>query len=143
MKKIINQKRYDTETAMKIGERRNSAPGHEFPATIQETLYRKRTGEFFLHGKGGSETKYSRKPGSGGEKLIPLAYEDAKQWAAEYLEPDEFKKAFGDFYEDDRRKVISVSLHASTIAKLKWRAAQQGKTVSRYIDMLVWRDVND
>ena len=51
MRKIINNKVYDTDTATWIGLSDN---GHEYndSAYSGETLYRKRTGEHFLHGEG-------------------------------------------------------------------------------------------
>ena len=73
MKKIINGKRYDTETANLCGNTSYSYRG-DFHFWREE-LYQKRTGEFFLYGEGGPMTKYSVSTGqntwSGGEKIIP------------------------------------------------------------------------
>ena len=54
MKKIINGKTYNTETAKKLANWDNEIYG-SFDS-IEETLYQKRTGEFFLAGEGGAST---------------------------------------------------------------------------------------
>lgn len=71
MKKIINGKKYDTETANAVGAYANSGRWCDF-THYEETLYQKRTGEYFLHGEGGPMTKYavaeSQNCWTGGEK---------------------------------------------------------------------------
>ena len=58
MKKIINGKLYDTSTAHLVGEWDNQLYGN--PDYAAESLYRKRTGEFFLrHGGGGGDQRHS------------------------------------------------------------------------------------
>ena len=47
MKKIIRGRQYDTDTAQRIGSWDNGLSGTDLEYT-SETLYRKRTGEFFL-----------------------------------------------------------------------------------------------
>ena len=96
MKKIINGKRYDTNTAKLIGEASyiNRTDFHYWT----EELYQKRTGEFFIYGKGGPASRYSRSTGqnswSGGEKIIPLTINEAKEWAEKYLDGDEYEELF-------------------------------------------------
>ncbi len=101
MKKIINGKKYDTDTARFIGYAGYSHPG-DFGFYV-EHLYRKRTGEYFLHGIGGAMSKYARKIGlnewSGGEEIIPLSLEEARKWAEEHLNADEYELAFGKIEE--------------------------------------------
>lgn len=97
MKKIINGKRYDTNTAKLIGEASYSNPS-DFNYWCEE-LYRKRTGEFFLYGDGGPMSKYSRSIGqnewSGGEEIQPLTLEEAQEWGEQYLNADEYEEMFG------------------------------------------------
>ena len=57
MNKLINGKRYNTETATKCG----GADG--------KVLYRKRTGEYFL---------------ADNVSIRPVSYEEAKHWAQQY-----------------------------------------------------------
>lgn len=52
MKKIINYKKYDTETATEIGAWSQGIAGtFEY---VHESLFRKNNGEYFLHGEGGA-----------------------------------------------------------------------------------------
>lgn len=59
MKAIINGHKYNTDTAKLIASYANRGGWRDFHH-FEEALYKKKTGEFFLHGEGGSETKYSR-----------------------------------------------------------------------------------
>ena len=52
MKQIINGKKYDTETAERLACEDAGLPVNDFAYWCEE-LYRKKTGEFFLHGEGG------------------------------------------------------------------------------------------
>jgi hypothetical protein len=69
----------------------------------EETLYRKTTGEFFLHGAGGPSSKYARPCGSngrcGGSDILPFTEEEAKRWAEENLSVDEYETLFGEVPE--------------------------------------------
>ena len=58
MKKIIDNKVYDTNTATLIGSKDNGISPASF-AYCRESLYRKRTGEYFKHGEGGANSKYA------------------------------------------------------------------------------------
>ncbi len=97
MKKIINGKRYDTDTAKILGSAGYSHPG-DFSFWL-ERLYRKRTGEYFLHGVGGPMSKYARQVSlnewTGGEEIHPLSPEEAQDWAEKHLEVEEFELIFG------------------------------------------------
>lgn len=139
MKKIINGKRYDTETAKACGWRTYSTP-RDFNH-LEETLYRKRSGEFFLHGIGGPMTKYAESLGgnswSGGEKIIPLTIEEAKEWAEEYLTADEYERIFGAVEEGPDRKTISLSLPVAVVEYIKRGAAEKGVTMSDYVASLI------
>jgi hypothetical protein len=98
MKKIINGKKYDTETATPIGQYNNGKAVNDF-RYYWEQLYRKRTGEYFLHGKGGPMSKYAHSAGDGydgGEKIIPLSQDEAREWAEACLDYDDYVAAFGE-----------------------------------------------
>lgn len=80
MKKIINKKLYDTSTATCIAEYSGPARVSDF-SFYRETLYRKRTGEYFIHGEGGARSRYaSYEYGlmSWGEQILPLTYDTAR-----------------------------------------------------------------
>lgn len=113
MKKIINGKRYNTESAEFCGSREYGYPGDL--NYVSEELYQKRTGEFFLHGEGGANSKYreeiSMNSWSGGEKIIPLTDEEAREWAEEYLDSEDYEKLFTVTEEEDAgKKIQSFSL---------------------------------
>ncbi|NLA52656.1 MAG: hypothetical protein GX860_11145 [Alcaligenaceae bacterium] len=97
MKKIINGKKYDTDTAKILGSTGYSHPG-DF-SYWYEALYQKKTGEFFLHGVGGAMSKYARSTGlnewTGGEEIIPLSPEEARKWAEKNIEAEEYERIFG------------------------------------------------
>lgn len=96
MKKIINGKKYDTETATFLAERQYSYPG-QFQYCLEE-LYIKKTKEFFLSGEGGARSKYAEICGQnekcGGKNIIPLTEVEAKKWIEENANSD-FEKIFG------------------------------------------------
>ena len=99
MKQIINGKMYNTATATPIGRYEYGGGPRNF-RWFSETLYRKKTGEFFLAGEGGPRTRYAVDCGnncvSGGEDIIPLNIEEAKEWAESFLSTDEYILAFGE-----------------------------------------------
>lgn len=102
MKKIINGKKYNTETAKEIAR----SESNYFPSDFywyRETLYQKKTGEYFLHGGGNAMSKYSLSVGGNGrvgdERIIPLSEEEAIEFAEKNLDVDEFEKIFGEVEE--------------------------------------------
>lgn len=139
MKKIINGRRYDTETAKFLGEDSYSNWG-DFHFW-EETLYQKRTGEFFLHGVGGPASKYAETVGqnqwTGGEKIIPLKFEKAREWAENHLEADDYEDIFGPVEEDDSKKLISLSLPTTAVETLKRLAAESGKSQSEIVTEMI------
>lgn len=60
-----------------------------------ETLYRKKSGEFFLYGSGGIFTKYAKQTGPNSwkrsEVILPLTEDEAKQWAMNNLGDDGYR----------------------------------------------------
>lgn len=98
MRKIINGKMYNTETAKKVGERSCGYVG-DF-RYFSESLYRKRTGEYFLHGEGGPMSKYAESCGQnqwqGGASIIPVTQQDAREWAEKHLSVEEYIDEFGE-----------------------------------------------
>ena len=101
MKKIINNKKYDTETAKCVGAYQYGHVGDG--QYFSEKLYLKKTGEFFLYGEGGGLSRYANEVGmnewSGGEEIMPMSRDDAMEWAEKYLDGDEFEEIFGEVEE--------------------------------------------
>ena len=140
MKKVINGKVYDSDKARALGEYAPNPYRSDFHYFC-ETLYRKKTGEFFLHGEGNAASKYALSCGQnewcGGEKIIPLTYADAQAWAEEHLDGDEYIAIFGEPEEDEEKAQIHVNLSKGTISKLKPAAQKNGLTVSADIEQLI------
>ena len=140
MKKVINGKVYDTETAKRVGEYEPNPYRSDFN-WFCETLYHKKTGEFFLHGDGNANSKYSRSCGQnewcGDEKIVPLTYEETQKWVEEYLTGDEYIAIFGEPEEDEEKAQIHINLSKGTISKLKQASQKNGLTVSAYIEQLI------
>lgn len=95
MKKIINRKLYDTDTAILLGEYDNEL---DDLSRIQEKLYQKKNGEYFLFGEGGPRTEYCSMDGLScgwGFEIIPFSKNEAMDWSEENLSVDEYIRIFG------------------------------------------------
>ena len=134
MKKIIGGKLYDTDTAQFLASR--SSPGSGDFTSFCERLYRKRTGEYFIHGEGGAMTKYRERQGydswGWGEQIIPLTYDEAQDWCEKYMTTEEYQAEFGPVSEGERVK-LSVSLDAAVADRIRKAAAAAGISVSECI----------
>lgn len=112
MKKVIRGRLYDTETAKPIGS--TSGTG--------ETLYRKRTGEYFL---------------GAGDRIKPLAYDEARKWAENALDGDEWFAEFGDLEENGDKTTLNISITVGAADIVKRSAQKTGKSVSEMIETLI------
>ena len=139
MKKVINGKRYDTETAQAMGEFEYSTSGdfHHW----YECLYRKKTGEYFLYGSGGPMSKYAEQTGlnnwSGGEAITPLTYKEAQQWAEEYLSGEDYEEIFGEVDESLESISVAYRIPAAAAALITREAEKTGKAQSTVVADLV------
>lgn len=99
MKARINNKRYDTKTARRVGRWSNDLPTSDFKYRTEE-LYLKRTGEFFLYGEGGAATIFADcnedDSTSFGWYIHPVSRGKARIWARHRLSEDEYVAIFGD-----------------------------------------------
>ena len=140
MRKIINNKVYDTEKAAQIGLSDNGHAPNDM-AYSGETLYRKRTGEYFLHGEGGPMTSYAVSTGNnnwrGSERITPISYAAARQWAEDHLSADAYEAEFGAVTEDDSQVTITLSLRADTAEALRRTAAKAGQSLSAYAERVL------
>lgn len=140
MKRIIKGKVYDTATAKELGWYENIADSRNF-SHFSETLYRKRTGEFFLYGKGGPSTKYSQRVDqncwSGGEDIIPISAENARVWAEEHLDADDYEKIFGAVDEDAEDILLTFKTPAALDRKLQDKATALGISKSELLRQLI------
>lgn len=102
MKKIISGKMYNTETAKKVVAWDNGYACGDF-SHYEETLYKKKTGEYFLYGEGGPSSKYARPCGMnewcGGDEFIPLSENEAREWMEKKADADDYIEEFGEVEE--------------------------------------------
>ena len=140
MKKVINGKMYDTDKAKCLGEWDNGIYGFDFDA-IYEALHRKRTGEFFLYGKGGARTQYAEPRGQnswgGGERIMPLSYSEAQEWAEDHLDGEEYEQIFGEIVEDESSVTVTINLSAAANEKLNRLVSQKGISKGAVIEELL------
>jgi hypothetical protein len=102
MRRIIDRKRYDTETAELIGDFFNGLSDSDFNY-ISEELYRTKTGTFFLAGEGGAATHWAREYGNAsteGEGIQVLSADEALKWAEEHCKAEIIEKYFGDMVSE-------------------------------------------
>ena len=139
MKKIINKMLYDTDTDTEIGGNGYRTPNdfrHYF-----ERLYRRSNGEYYLHGEGGPLSKYSVSAGtneiSGSEKIIPLTPVEARDWAADNLDVDDYIMEFGAPDESDDYVALTANISTAAYDRLMNDATSAGVTISDYIERLV------
>ena len=86
MKRVINGKLYNTETAEEVFTWENHYYRNDFHY-CEETLYRTQKGAFFVAGEGGPMSKYAVPVGSngsgGGDGLEVLSDAEALAWLEE------------------------------------------------------------
>ena len=144
MKKIINGKVYNTETAQEVGSWSNNLSYRDFNH-CEEALYRKKTGEYFLYGVGGPRSPYAERVGdnswSGGSAIRPLTFEEAREWAEEKLSAEEYESIFGEVSEDETDCLISAIIKASNRERLRRTVAQSGKTIGAILDELIEKNL--
>jgi len=103
MKRILNMKRYDTETSEVIAKWDNGGHRGDFHR-CEETLYRTRNGNWFLHGEGGALSPYAENCEAGrsteaGEELIAFTAEEAATWLAAH-DVQAFERHFPEKVQD-------------------------------------------
>ena len=87
MKKLIDGRLYDTDTAQRLGMVTGLWEGL---LNQDETLYRTAKGAYFLHYVRSSEIAWT-----GGEWLVPVREHEAQEWAERHLSADEYISLFG------------------------------------------------
>lgn len=140
MKKVLNGKLYDTAKAQRLASWENIQDVRSFNH-MEETLYRKRTGEFFLHGCGEARTKYAKRYDDNlwghGEEIIPLTVKAAQEWAEEHLDVDDYEKIFGTIDDESEDVLITFKAPASLDRKLSDKATALGISKSELLRQLI------
>ena len=97
MKRVINGRKYDTETATLLASWNNGYDIND-PNYVEEILYRMTTGEYFVYGRGGANSCYSKWHNGqwyGSNDIIPKSEPRARAWVEE-LANEDYKKIFGE-----------------------------------------------
>lgn len=129
MRKIIDGKTYDTDKATFIGTHESGQAG-DFE-WYEEALYRNRRGHYFLYGEGGARTRYARRDGdgwTGGEMIVPMGVDEAREWAERYLDADAYETAFG--AAGDGRVQLQTSVSERAYNRLREMAVREGVSIS-------------
>ena len=98
MKKVINGKMYNTETADLIASWDNGFSESDFNHCSYK-LYRTKKGSWFLYGEGGAMSVYATTCGStthGGNGIELLTPGEALEWLSRHDFPDEAAQYFAD-----------------------------------------------
>ena len=98
MKRVINGKMYNTETAELIHESDNGIYGNDF-RQCEESLYKTKNGAYFIAGSGGPMSKYAESSGnttSGGHGIEVLTEPEALAW----LEQNDGTEAIEEYFPD-------------------------------------------
>lgn len=134
MKKVINGKRYDTETAEFIGKWENIYNSADLQYESEE-LYKKKTGEFFMYGSGGPASNYAVQTGtnswSGSCKITPITEDEAKKWVEKYLDGDTYENLFEIEKEDNI--AFSLLLPENLYNRLKNESEKTGESMKDII----------
>ena len=102
MKKFINDKKYDTDTAKLIHEWDNGHYTNDFNY-CSEDLYRTKKGAYFLDGNGGAMSGYAESCGNStgsGSDITPLTEKEAMEWLEEHDGADAIEEYFADKIEE-------------------------------------------
>lgn len=137
MRKVINGKLYDTDTARPVVDwSKGYTSDFQY---VSETLYRKRTGEYFIHGEGGPMSKYAESCGQnqwqGGEAIRPLTYDQAKQWMEEYGSAEAYESEFG-VPDEDKEHDLHVIVSETAWQAISRAAVQDETSVRAIIERL-------
>ena len=140
MKRIIENRVYDTDTAKLIATVKNDRHIGADRKTLEESLYQKKNGEFFLYrpNLAGTDAAHnigiSSCPHDKENHIFALTYEQACKWGESEMSADDWLAVFGEPEEDDSKAQIHVNLSKAAIIKLKQAAQKDGQTVSAYIE---------
>ena len=141
MKKIIQGKLYNTDTARKLAHWESDLTYNDLKWS-QEDLYRTKSGAYFIHGQGGAMSRYAQPAVGGGwgsgELIWPIPLDEAQDWAEERLAADEYQDIFGPVDEaSDTRERLNLYVGSDTKATLQRMSQEQGRSISQIVDDLV------
>ncbi|MBQ9542662.1 MAG: hypothetical protein IJJ76_12270 [Ruminococcus sp.] len=140
MKKIIDNRVYDTDTAqlIKQADHDNIISGE---GKCKQSLYRKRTGDYFLcvygaradsfHNLHLTDAKHDRE-----RHIYLLTFEQARAWCEAEMTAEEWLENF-EPAEDDSLAALNLTLSAAAVSKFKLSAQQQQISQKELMEKLI------
>jgi hypothetical protein len=102
-KKIIDGKRYDTDTAIEVAKTSNGLGSGDFK-NFSEKLYRTKRGNWFTCGSGGPLSSYATRCGDGysgsSDVIRAMSANEARDWLERENETYALEEYFSDSVED-------------------------------------------
>lgn len=137
MRKRIGSRMYDTDSARLCGRTWTNGMPDGSPAFVQENLYQKRTGEFFLVVSRGLADS-----AEGRCSVEPMTHQQAKEWAMERW--SEYDRDYFDYFGESnltRREnvALQVRIHPSMLNKIRRLSEESGVSVSDVVEGLIER----
>lgn len=102
MKKVIDGKMYNTETAEMLAEYWNGLGNSDY-YHFNEGLFRTKKGNYFLYGEGGPASKWASKSGkysNEGSDIVEFSRDEAMEWLSTNGFPDVIEREFPDLLEE-------------------------------------------
>jgi len=102
MIRIIDGKRYNTETAVRVAWASSGGSRSDF-RFFSEELYLTPRGSWFLAGEGGAASKYREQDGDmwgWGARITPLSPDEAREWLESHDKVDQLEEHFVNQIED-------------------------------------------
>ncbi|BCV18314.1 hypothetical protein ATOBIA_N06040 [Atopobiaceae bacterium P1] len=141
MRKTINRKLYDTSTARLVGSIDNGLSYTDYHFR-RAALYRKKTGEYFAHEEGGAATNLAEPAGPqnwiAGQRIVPLTYAQAIEWAEDNLGEAETLQIFGCHGEGGTAS-LNLQIDRTLKAKLQSEASRRGVTLRALVEDMISR----
>lgn len=138
MKKVIKCSLYNTDTAQELGCVEPSGYDCSDFDYFCETLYRTKSGKYFLHGEGHGNSRYGEwhgNSGEWGEQIRPYTPDEARDWAEENLTAEEYTEAFGEPEEaSDSKAILNISISQELKTRLIKMREETGKSISQIIE---------
>lgn len=111
MKKIINGRVYNTDTAGLVGMWNNES-AKDNAKIIRESLYKKHNHEFFIH-----KVVIVHDDKTNAEYLFPITYDEAKSFAKAKLKAEEYAAVFEVPETGDTNETITIKVTLTRTAK--------------------------
>lgn len=127
MMAIINGKRYNTDAAELCGIVDNDLEDDNW---VNEMLFQKRTGEFFLV-RNDSSTNFN-------ETIIPLNFEEAYNWGFENLSDEDLDRFFHPEKLDSKiYKPLSIRMTEQCYGLIKLQSAKEERAMPEVLNDII------